>query len=713
MTVANDIIFLSLRNSGVTGVGQTPLPDDVNDAFTILNAWINEINLERMVKVNRVTLPVFPDLTTDVPFWTPYQHVLLTSMAVRLRQIYALPPVQLDVQLAASAMLAFNAINQQQVAPLFPGLVETVEQAIFLALRMAGRITDQQSVADNSKDVYDAFGLMMMMLAQWQRKRWLVWNEVETTMVSTGANFYTIGRGLDFNAPRPDKIHSAWVTLGPGSFGDDGVVLPEELPFPLGQQPVARTPNMVDIPLSIIEAREDWATIAIKDLKSIPAAVFYDSSFPTARLYFWPVPPANTYQMHVTTKAALPDYDALDNTLDMPPEYTDALVSNLACKIIVASGGQISPFLAGQARASLETIKMANSQIPLLSMPAALSGHRGGDVSSWSGRGLNQACGSLAAHRCLDRNIMAIPLTRLGAAPLSTSTGYPWQDGDVLYAADLNAAFLPVENGGTINGNVNVLGSIATPVLNAGSLTVDGNSNFEGAISANTINTGTLSVPGNAAITGTLSANILAAGTGEITNNLTVGGTVGVSGAITGASLSVSGAVQAGDGQLQMYELGTTHRVFAFSASWLWTWENATGNLAWNASGSGSYIEFQADPAAPAPINRGINWLGPWQGNGAYIATSDERTKTGIEPATEGLAEVLGIEPIRFRRDRSPKHVEIGFSAGQLASVLPEAVVDLGRDDMRGITSDTIVAALVNAVKTLSARIAALEDDGA
>ena len=74
----------------------------------------------------------------------------------------------------------------------------------------------------------------------------------------------------------------------------------------------------------------------------------------------------------------------------MPPEYIDAVVNNLACGIIVASGGQISPFLAGQARASLETIKMTNAQIPLLSMPAALVGGSG-DVSSWVGKGLNHA----------------------------------------------------------------------------------------------------------------------------------------------------------------------------------------------------------------------------------------------------------------------------------------------------------------------------------
>ena len=103
MTIANDIIFLSLRNSGVNGIGQTPMPDDVNDAHKVLNAMILEWEWERTVLVNRTPLPTFPDLTTDVPFWSAYEHVLLTTMAVRLRQIYALPPVQLDVAIAQSA----------------------------------------------------------------------------------------------------------------------------------------------------------------------------------------------------------------------------------------------------------------------------------------------------------------------------------------------------------------------------------------------------------------------------------------------------------------------------------------------------------------------------------------------------------------------------------------------------------------------------------
>ena len=398
MTIANDIIFLSLRNAGIVGVGQSPLADDVNDSFTLLNALIGMWNLERAVQINQIQLQFFPDLTSDVPFWDPYTHVLLTSLSVRLRQVYALPPVEIDVQMAANAVKLLQTINQQQIAPIHGGVPETAQQVIFLALRMAGRLNDAQSVGDASKEVDDAFSLLVMMLGQWQRKRWLVWNEEEVSCVANGNYSYTIGPGGDFDVARPDKIHAAFVRLTPGAIGGGGTSagspLAAMLPFPLGggssSGGTGTGTNPVDIPLSIIESKEDWATIAVKDLQSIPAGVFYDSSYPIGQVYFWPVPPAGIYEMHLMVKAQLPVPTTVTDQLMLPPEYLDAVVNNLACRIIVASGGQISPFLLAQASASLNTIKLANSQIPLLSMPAALSGHRS-DMSSWAGRGLNQA----------------------------------------------------------------------------------------------------------------------------------------------------------------------------------------------------------------------------------------------------------------------------------------------------------------------------------
>jgi hypothetical protein len=384
------ILFLALRAAGRVNDGQGLLQtsQDVSDAHSLLNEMLDEWRRERTVRVIPGAIPTITDPSAALTFEPGMRNAIVLNLAVRLRDAFGTEVPKQLLDRAARALELVQAINQQQIMPSHGGVPETVMQALFLALRMAGRVTDAQGVASNSKDVSDAFSLLVMMLAAWQRKRWLIWNEDEVALTSTGANFYTIGPGQDFDTARPDKLHAAWVRILLAGAGQD--VLPEQLPFPLGMYGPQHH-NEVDIPLHIIEAKEDWSRIAIKDLKSIPTAVFYDSSFPVGRLFFWPVPPANAYSMHVIVKASLPSYVSVNDLLGVPPEYVDAIVNNLACRIIVASGGQISRELAGQTRASLETIKLTNSQIPVLGMPAALSGSRGGDVSSWSGAGLNQA----------------------------------------------------------------------------------------------------------------------------------------------------------------------------------------------------------------------------------------------------------------------------------------------------------------------------------
>ena len=244
-------------------------------------------------------------------------------------------------------------------------MIETTGDLVQFVLRAVGiNGVGQTPLAEDANVCLD---MLRMLIAQWQRKRWLIWNEQEVSKVATGANYYTIGSGQDFDVARPDKIHAAWCRMQP--FGG---------------------PNPVDIPLSIIEAKEDWATITIKDLKSIPAAVFYDSSFPIGRVYFWPVPPASAYEMHLVVKATLPVYTSLTDPLNLPDEYIEALLWSLSVRMAMIYGLPARPDHLQAMKQAINVIEMANSQIPLLSMPAALSGHRG-DVSSWQGRGLNQA----------------------------------------------------------------------------------------------------------------------------------------------------------------------------------------------------------------------------------------------------------------------------------------------------------------------------------
>jgi hypothetical protein len=148
-------------------------------------------------------------------------------------------------------------------------------------------------------------------------------------------------------------------------------------------------PNPVDIPLTIIEAKEDWAGISIKDLKSLPAAVFYDSSFPIGQVTFWPVPIAAHYEMHLVVKASLPVYTTLFDPLGVPDEYLEAMMWSLCVRLQMAYGLQARPDHVAAMKQAINVIEMANSQIKVLNLPNF--GRHGGDVSSWVGKGLNQA----------------------------------------------------------------------------------------------------------------------------------------------------------------------------------------------------------------------------------------------------------------------------------------------------------------------------------
>ena len=218
------------------------------------------------------------------------------------------------------------------------------------------------------EDSNTGLDMMRMVLAQWAQKRWLVWSEAELSLTATGADFYTIGPGADFDVPvRPSKIHAAWCRLLPQA----------------GSTPV-------DLPLTIIQAKEDWATIAIKNLKSIPSAVFLDTDWPQGQVRFWPVPAAaQQMQLFLVIKSTLPVYTTLTQQLSLPPEYIEALMWSLCVRMQMAYGLPARPDHAAAMKQATNVVMMANTQIATLQMPGF--GGRSGDVSSWAGRGLDRA----------------------------------------------------------------------------------------------------------------------------------------------------------------------------------------------------------------------------------------------------------------------------------------------------------------------------------
>jgi len=97
---------------------------------------------------------------------------------------------------------------------------------------------------------------------------------------------------------------------------------------------------------------------------------------------------------------------------------------------------------------------------------------------------------------------------------------------------------------------------------------------------------------------------------------------------------------------------------------------------------------------------------------GFLYVSSDSRLKNVLGQFTGGLQAVLQLSPVRFRwRPESglPSDSDhVGFVAQDVQQAIPEAV-DADRGGMLSLSDRPLIAALVNAVKELEARLSALE----
>lgn len=203
-----------------------------------------------------------------------------------------------------------------------------------------------------AEDTNDGFDALKNMLAQWQKRRWLVPYLTDVVALGNSQQWNTIGPGGHFDTPiRPDKIQSAWVVQLQTGGG-----------------------NPVSLPIEILMAYEDYALISVKELNTLPNYAFYDNSFANGvgRIAIWPIPDAQ-YQIHLLVKGALGWPKTLDSVFQMPDEYKECVILNLACRLHVMYGTPIPPDLKGLAKVALNTIKNSNAQVPLLQMPASLT----------------------------------------------------------------------------------------------------------------------------------------------------------------------------------------------------------------------------------------------------------------------------------------------------------------------------------------------------
>lgn len=318
---------------------------------------------------------------------------------------------------------------------------ETVRDICTLALKEAGVLGVGQTAL--AEDINDTFTLLNRMMAQWQRKRWVVPSLYDIGAVANGAKSNPIGPGQFWNAQRPDKIQAAYF-------------------IQTGNNNPTNGPNAVSFPLIPIFSYEGYSQLALKQLASWPQYFFYDNAFPVGNVFIWPIPDA-TYEVHlilkspigftieleagqiiaaglgytngvyplvpvqnltgygngatlditvaggIVTVATIHDSgdgynindqltvnaadvggtgagfiykvtdvtDDLDAVMNMPPEYYEAIHYNLTLRVMSMYNYPPDPFRSALAKGSLNTIRVANAQIPSMSMPPALRNVRG------------------------------------------------------------------------------------------------------------------------------------------------------------------------------------------------------------------------------------------------------------------------------------------------------------------------------------------------
>jgi hypothetical protein len=230
----------------------------------------------------------------------------------------------------------------------------TAQDMCTLALKNASLVGTGQT--PDPTDLSDVFSLLQGMIGIWSRKRWLIWHllDVFVPTLQNTQRQYTVGPGGNFDVPRPDRIEYAYFRQFVQPPGQDGG-------------------GPVDFPLELYQGMEDYASVALKYLQSWPQAVFYDAAVPQGLLLPVPIPNVPNSELHILIKDTLNQFPSLTTPCNLPPEYFEAIWTNLAIRVAASfPGSNLSPLTVGLAKAALSTIRGANAQIPQLRMPTGM-----------------------------------------------------------------------------------------------------------------------------------------------------------------------------------------------------------------------------------------------------------------------------------------------------------------------------------------------------
>jgi hypothetical protein len=299
-----------------------------------------------------------------------------------------------------------------------------------------------------------------------------------------------------------------------------------------------------------------------------------------------------------------------------------------------------------------------------------------------------------------------------GTAPTSPVNGDVWTTTAGLFARINGATVGPYSAGGAALTSTQVgFGSGANALTGSSRFTyAESGVNTSTTVGAGNAGTSTLQLGTDGVTTGgggTITVGTVSSGNGK--NILIDAGSATTSG--TGGSITIRSGQGAGGGNGG--NVGVTCQGAGCAVDLIAS-SGGTGIIRIQSGGT-QRIALDGSKSA----STGVQFVGYGSGaitsdaSGNLTAVSDERVKRNIRPYRKGLKEVETIDPILFGYTKESgldqtKNDYAAFSAQDLEESFPEAVGH-GADGLRSVDDRAIIAALVNSVKELKARVEELE----
>lgn len=352
--------FARIREKADTGAGYYAFYDSDNPTGQVY-IWPLPPAGNTLHILGKAVLQSFASTADSITLPNEYMEALYANLVVRLRAAYRLPPDNFFTSLAETTLNVIRAANLQDSDLRIAKVAgRSVGDLINLALEDSGAFNSQKP--PSYQDTLDALWRINMTIGQWNRRRWLVYHLVESVHQCDGSLFYTVGPSQHFDIPRPDRIEAAYI-----------------------RQLVPNNPSPVDWSLRPVQSYEEYSQITLKKLAAAPSeAFFYDSGFPTGKIYPWPVP-NNQYELHILVKSVLSQFANIEDVVNLPPEYEQAIYAQIKVQARSAYGLPPDEVMIGEAKSTLATLRKANFQVGRMTLPDSLQQGRAYNVYSDQG----------------------------------------------------------------------------------------------------------------------------------------------------------------------------------------------------------------------------------------------------------------------------------------------------------------------------------------